>query len=149
VEVGILKSWFVIDRSLGDKNMNSASVWCLLLITLYPGTAALAQNTSAPKNPSITIRATHLLGFEGARDNVNGTLSIEGDVLQFRKDGNPAVELRIDAIEDVFLGEESREIGGVPMTLGKAAIPYSGEPGPISSLGVARAGSIVPRRQAR
>jgi len=95
-------------------------------MVLCCGTVVLADNASEPKNPPIAMRATHLLGFEGARDNANGMLSIQGEALQFRKDRKPGVEIKIDSIQDVFVGEQSREIGGVPMTLGKAATPYGG-----------------------
>jgi hypothetical protein len=106
--------------------MNRTPLWSLILMVLYCGTAALAQNASEPRNSAISIRATQLLGFHGAQDNANGTLSIQGDALQFHKDGKPAVEIKVDSIQNVFLGEQSREIGGVPMTLGKAAAPYGG-----------------------
>ena len=96
--------------------MNRTALWSLLLMVLCFGTAALAQNASAPKNPPIAMRATHLLGFEGAWDNINGTLSIQGDAMQFHKDGKPEVEIKIDSIQDVFVGAQSREIGGTPTT---------------------------------
>ena len=106
--------------------MNRILLLSLILLVLYCGTAALAQNASEAKSPPIAMRATHLLGLEGARDNTSGTLSIQGDALQFHKDGKPAVEIKMDSIQDVFVGEQTREIGGVPMTLGKAAAPYGG-----------------------
>jgi hypothetical protein len=106
--------------------MNRTALWSLTLVMLCFGTASLAQNASEPTNPPIAVRATHLLGLEGAQDNAGGTLSIHGDALQFRKDGRPAVEIKIDSIRGVFVGEQTREIGGMPMTLGKAAAPYGG-----------------------
>lgn len=106
--------------------MNFTALWSLLLMVLCFGTAALAQNASAPKNPPIAMRATHLLGFEGTGENINGTLSIQGDAMRFHKDGEPAVEIKIDSIQDVLVGAQSREIGGTPMTLGKAVAPYGG-----------------------
>ena len=93
---------------------------------LFCGTAALAQNAGEPENRSIALRAIHLLGLEGARNNASGTLSIQDDALQFHKDRNSSVEIKIDSIRDVLVGEQSREIGGVPMTLGKVAAPYGG-----------------------
>lgn len=105
---------------------NRIRLGSLIFIVLSCGTAALAQNASEPRNPPIAMRATHLLGLEGAQDNASGTLSIQGDALQFHKDGKPAVGIKIDSIRDVFVGEQSREVGGVPMTLGKAAAPYGG-----------------------
>ena len=105
---------------------NRTPLWSLILMVLYCGAAALAQNASEPRNPPIAMRATHLLGLEGAQDNASGTLTIQGDALQFRKGGRPAAEIKINSIRNVFVGEQSREVGGVPMTLGKAAAPYGG-----------------------
>jgi hypothetical protein len=66
------------------------------------------------------------MGFAGARKNASGTLSIEADSIQFQKSGKAAVQVNIASITNVFLGNQSREVGGVPMTLGKAALPFSG-----------------------
>lgn len=106
--------------------LNRTPLWFLILMVLYCGPVALAQNASEPENPPIAMRAIHLLGLEGAGDNGSGTLSIQGDTLQFRRDGKPAVEIKIDSIQGVFVGEQSREIGGLPMTLGKVVAPYGG-----------------------
>jgi len=100
---------------------------CLGLL-IWCGVAALAQNVSQSTNSTehFTARVTHLLGFEGAPNNANGTLSIQDSGLQFQKGGKPAVEVKIASIQDVFLGEQSKQVGGVPMTLGKAAVPFGG-----------------------
>jgi len=100
---------------------------CLILF-IWCGVAALAQNASQPTNLTapFSARVTHLLGFEGAPTNTNGTLSIQDSALQFQKGGKPAVEVKIASVQDVFLGEQSKQVGGLPMTLGKAAAPYGG-----------------------
>ena len=87
-----------------------------------------AQSTlhRADGNAELSIRATHLLGFEDAKNNRNGTLSVQDGLLQFRQNGKPGTEVKVGSVRDVILGEESRQVGGLPMTLGKAAIPYSG-----------------------
>jgi hypothetical protein len=46
--------------------------------------------------------------------------------LQFQKNGKPAVEVSIASVQDVFAGDQSRQVGGLPMTLGKAATPFGG-----------------------
>jgi hypothetical protein len=81
---------------------------------------------SNQQNTSASLRATHLLGFAGSRNNATGTLSIEGGALQFQKSGTPAAQVKLTAIQDVVLGDQSRQVGGVPLTLAKAAIPFSG-----------------------
>jgi len=89
---------------------------------------ASAQSTihRADGNAALNIRATHLLGFEGAKNNSNGTLSLQDGSLQFQRNGKPGAQVKVGSVRDVILGEESRQVGGLPMTLGKAAIPYSG-----------------------
>ena len=86
-------------------------------------TPSQAQSSSE----SSAIRVTHILGFEDAGHNANGELSIiHGDVLQFQRSGKPATEVRISSIQNVALGGESKQVGGVPMMLGKAAVPFGG-----------------------
>ncbi len=98
-------------------------VWALLLCSSL---GALAQSTVPPVNASapFSIQATHLLGLENTKSNCNGTLSIQGDALQFQQGGKPGAEVNITSIHAVFLGGESKQVGGVPMKLGKAAAPF-------------------------
>ena len=100
-------------------------VWALLFCSSL---GALAQSTAPPVNASapFSIRATHLLGLENTKSNCNGTLSIQGDALQFQQGGKPDAEVKITSIQAVFLGGESKQVGGLPMKLGKAAAPYGG-----------------------
>jgi hypothetical protein len=99
-----------------------------LILFIWCSVAAVAQNAGQQTNltASFSARVTHLLGFAGAKNNANGTLSIQDGALQFEKDGTPAVKVKIAAVQDVFLGEQSKQVGGVPMTLGKAAVPFGG-----------------------
>ena len=87
---------------------------------------ALAQSTASPVNANapFSIRATHILGLEGTKSNCGGTLSIQDDALQFRHGGEPGAQVKIASVRDVLLDEESKQVGGLPMTLGKAAAPY-------------------------
>jgi hypothetical protein len=89
---------------------------------------ASAQSTihRADGNAVLSIRATHLLGFEDAKNNSNGTLSVQDGSVQFQRNGKPGAQVKVGSVRDAILGEESRQVGGLPMTLGKAAIPYSG-----------------------
>jgi hypothetical protein len=104
------------------------SVVALAILTIWSAANAFAQNPSEPSNATkpLSIRATHLLGFEGTPSNANGTLSIQDDTLQFQKDGKLPIQIKIATIQDVFSGEESRQVGGTAMTLGKAAAPFGG-----------------------
>lgn len=103
-------------------------VWAYLILLIGCVVGALAQNANEPTNVTapFSARVTHLLGFEGAANNAGGTLSIQGGALQFQKSGKPAVEVSIASVQDVFAGDQSRQVGGLPMTLGKAATPFGG-----------------------
>jgi hypothetical protein len=79
-------------------------------------------DTSAP----FSTRATHLLGFANAKNNSTGTLSVQDDSLQFQQNGKTGAQVKIGSVRDVFLGGESKQVGGLPMTLGKAAAPFGG-----------------------
>jgi hypothetical protein len=100
-------------------------VWVLLFCSSL---GALAQNTAPPVNASapFSIRATHLMGLEHTKSNCNGTLSIQDNALQFQRDGKSAAQVKIASVQAVFVGGESKQVGGVPMKLGKAAAPYGG-----------------------
>jgi hypothetical protein len=99
----------------------------LLVALICCGLTAGAQNAAQQEaSKPFSIRATHLIGFENAKSNCAGTLSIQDDFLQFQQTGKTSTHINIGSVRDVFLGEESRQVGGLPMTLGKAATPYGG-----------------------
>ena len=89
---------------------------------------ALAQSTAPTlkANPPFSIRATHLLGLPNTKSNCKGTLSTQDNVLRFQQDGKPVAQVDIASVRDVFLGEESMQVGGLPMKIGKTAAPYGG-----------------------
>ena len=102
---------------------------------LWLSTALLCGSLTAPaqKIPQLgdtrapfSTRATHLLGFANARNNSTGILSVQDDSLHFQQDGKPGAQVKIGSVRDVFLGGESKQVGGLPMTLGKAAAPFGG-----------------------
>lgn len=103
-------------------------VFASLILLIGCAAAALAQSASQPTNVTspFSVRATHLMGFADTRHNANGTLSIQGSALQFQKDGKAGGEVKIASVQEVFVGDQGRQVGGVPMTLGKAAVPFGG-----------------------
>jgi hypothetical protein len=114
----VLERSFLIPRS-------AAMVLVLLVMC---AAASSGQKTSEPSNSTVTfsVRATHVLGFEGAENNSTGTLSIQDRVLRFQRGSKPVVQVTIASVQDVFLGDESKQVGGLSMTLGKAAVPFGG-----------------------
>jgi hypothetical protein len=71
-------------------------------------------------------RVTHILGLEGVANNASGTLSIQKDGLQFHKDPGLTSQISVGSITNVSVGEQAKQVGGVPMALGKAATPFGG-----------------------
>lgn len=115
----------------GIKWRHASSAKCrsflvLLAVCVAGGAAVLAEDVAQAKDSPFSIPATHLLGFAETQRNANGTLSIAGDAIKFQKSGKPAVQVKIASIQDIFVGDQSRQVGGVPMTLGKAALPFGG-----------------------
>ena len=122
-----------MNRLFALRNHNRNYVAGYALLTLWAlwlcfGSVALAQSPGAPVNTSapFSIRGTHLLGLQNTKHNCNGTLSIQNNVLQFQPDGKPEVQVNMASVLDLSLGDESKQVGGLPMKLGKAAAPYGG-----------------------
>jgi len=100
----------------------------VLLLLLICTAASFGQKAGEPSNSTVmfSVRATHVLGFEGVKNNSTGTLSIQDRVLRFQRGSEPVVQVTLASVQDVFLGDESKQVGGLPMTLGKAAVPFGG-----------------------
>ena len=101
---------------------------CLILLVCYRTGLLMAQDHGAADTPASgsTLHVTHILGFEGISNNANGELSIQGDTLRFQKSAGPPAQILISCIQDLSLGEEDKQVGGVPMALTRAATPYGG-----------------------
>jgi hypothetical protein len=122
-------NYFVVARNHRDDYSTGRLVVRLSALLISSGLIVLAQNTAERDDGSapFSIRATHLLGFEGnAKSNCSGTLSVQDNFLQFQQTGKTSAHINIGSVRDVFLGEENRQVGGLPLTLGKAAAPYGG-----------------------
>lgn len=105
---------------------NWRSLVVVLAICILSSAALVAEEVAQPNNSVVKLPATNLLGFAGTPRNAKGTLSIEADAINFQKSGKPAAQVKIASIQDIFLGDESRQVGGMPMTLTKAAMPFGG-----------------------
>jgi hypothetical protein len=106
------------------------ALWLSTVLICFSLTAP-AQKITRPGDTSapFSTRATHLLGFANASNNSTGTLSVQDDSLQFQQKGKPGAQVaqvKIGSVRDVFLGAESKQVGGLPMTLGKTAAPFGG-----------------------
>jgi hypothetical protein len=90
-----------------------------VILGLLLGTLTFAEDGSP-------TRVTHILGLEGVANNASGTLSIQKDALQFHKDPGLTAQISVGSITNISVGEQDRQVGGVPMALGEAATPFGG-----------------------
>jgi hypothetical protein len=99
-----------------------------LTVLLSLSTASIGQKQSEAQSPvpGSAIHVTQVLGFEGAKHNATGELKIQGGVMQFQHDGSTAAQVSISSIQDIFVEDGDKQVGGTAMTLGKAAAPYGG-----------------------
>ena len=100
---------------------------CLALL-LSVSAASIGQTQSEAQSPvpGSAIHVTHVLGFEGARHNTTGDLKIQGGEVQFQRDGRSTAQVNISSIQDIFVEDEDKQVGGTAMTLGKTAAPFGG-----------------------
>jgi hypothetical protein len=101
------------------------TLWALLSCS---GIGALAQSTTPTlkANSPFSIRATHLVGLPNTKSNCKGTLSTQDNVLRFQQPGKPFAQVDLASVRGVFLGDETMQVGGVPVKIGKAAAPFGG-----------------------
>ncbi len=100
---------------------------CLtLLLSLCAGSISQTQSEAQSPAPGSAVHVTHVLGFEDARHNATGDLVIQGHVVQFQRDGSPTAQVKISSIQDIFVEDEEKQVGGTAMTLGEAAVPFGG-----------------------
>jgi hypothetical protein len=111
-----------------DKGGAAHALIGLGALLLCSGIGVLAQSTAPPlnANTAFSIQAIHLMGWPNTKNDCKGTLSIQGNRLGFQQNGKPVAQVDIASVQHVFLGEESMQVGGVPMKIGKAAAPYGG-----------------------
>ncbi len=129
LQIGEQMDRFVVSRSHSEAYHSGRrhALW-LSTVLICCSLTAPAQNITQQGSASapFSTRATHLLGFANARDNSTGTLSVQDDSLQFQQNGKPGEKVKIASVRDVFLGAESKQVGGLPMTLGKTVVPFGG-----------------------
>ncbi len=97
----------------------------LVILVLF---IATARGQSQPENSVATppVHVTHILGFEDVRRNVSGELSIHDGNLSFQGDKATTAQVSISSIQNISLGQQDKQIGGLPVMMGKAAVPYGG-----------------------
>jgi hypothetical protein len=100
---------------------------CLtLLLSSCVGSIGQGQGDAQIPVPGSAVHVTHVLGLGEVRHNATGDLKIQGDAVQFLRDGSPTTQVSISSIQDIFVEAEDKQVGGAAMTLGKAAAPFGG-----------------------
>ena len=83
------------------------------------------KSTSAAPAPANGPSITHVMGFESVKHNAKGSLQLESGQLCFTEPKGKAT-IAASSIQFVSTGGENQEVGGVPLALGKMAVPYGG-----------------------
>ena len=117
-------------------NMSYESVSSKLLFRIlrclvpasYFAASLIAQNFDQVRTASSrpVLRARAVLGLEHVANNSLGELSIQDDVFVYSRREGPTIRMPLSAIQGAFLSQEDKQVGGMPMALGRAATPYGG-----------------------
>lgn len=83
------------------------------------------KSSSAAAAPAINADIVHVMGFESIKHNAKGTLQLESGQFSFTEPKGKA-GIAASSIQFVSAGSENQEVGGVPLALGKMAVPYGG-----------------------
>jgi len=104
-----------------------SSTTTLVLLALCCALSAFAQE-QAPNAVVSTppVQARGILGLEDTSKNALGDLAIENDAVVFRIKEGPVTTIPIASIQGANLSQQDKQVGGIPMTLGKAAVPFGG-----------------------
>jgi len=95
-----------------------------LLLLFGTGLFAQTEDTSASAAAS-GVRAMHVLGLEGVKRNLHGTLTTGPGGLDFKAGGAHGT-VAIASIQDLFTAQDSHQTGGKVLTVAKMGVPYGG-----------------------
>ena len=95
----------------------------VLALPVFAEAQSSAKATPAAADASSAV--VHVLGLEDIKPNAKGGLTVTTDGLDFRGTASHAL-VRTASIVDIFTGEDSRQTGGVGLTVAKMAVPYGG-----------------------
>ena len=88
----------------------------------------MARDVAVPSTQASgsSLHLKNILGFQGISNHANGEVSIQDGYLRFTKNATSSAQIPISSIQGLTLGEQDRQVGGVPMMLMKTAAPYGG-----------------------
>ena len=114
----------VIHMFFSSKQAGRILACLIILYCCHSG--MFAQDSGAAETPASgsTLRVRHILGFPGVSKNALGDLSIQDHSLRFKKSNGSLAQIPVGSIQCLTLGQEDKQVGGVPLMLAKAAAPY-------------------------
>jgi len=100
---------------------------CLVPASCFAA-SLIAQNFDQVRTASSrpVLRARAVLGFERVANSSIGELSIQDDVFVYSRREGPIIRMLLSAIQEAFLSQEDKQVGGMPMAVVRAATPYGG-----------------------
>lgn len=122
----------MIHMIVPSKQIGRILTYLTLLICYQAALMAQAHAATDAQASGSRLHLTHILGFEGMSKNTNGKLSIQDGYLRFQKSENFSARISVSSIQELTLGEQDKQVGGIPMMLAKTAAPY--ESGRVISL---------------
>ena len=104
------------------------TLWCLGPMVFCCSATVIAQDQAPAGTPNsgCVKRGTAILGLEGISSNATVDISIQNDALLFQPSEGATFRIPIGAIQDVFLSQQDKQVGGKALAIGKAATPYGG-----------------------
>ena len=102
-----------------------ACIFLLLPLLLLLCASLFGQTDASASQAASGVRSTHILGLEGVKRNLRGTLTVQSGGLDFTASGAHGT-IAIASIQDVFTAQDSRQTGGKALTVLKMGVPYGG-----------------------
>ena len=88
---------------------------------------ALAEDPSPKTTKKESMfPARPVLGLPNSHSSTAGSLIVREGLLRFENTKQEVTLLSIASIEDILLSQQEKQVGGVPMMLGKGAVPFGG-----------------------
>jgi len=107
------------------RNLLISAALCLVPILLTEN--ALGQKAAdETQGEAATFSVRPVLGLQVPHPNAPGSITVQEGMVRFENTKHEVLLLSITSIQDLLLSRQRKQVGGVPMTLGKAAIPFGG-----------------------
>ena len=112
-------------RKIIRRLLQLAAIGAVFVATAASAFSQQLATRQAPQTTSIP-HVKCVIGLESIKPNIKGTLSLLPNGLEFAT-GKNRVDISTASIQDIFIGQESRQdVSGPVGTVAKAGIPYGG-----------------------